>query len=760
MRTLRNAESLKRRNGLLAGVACWLATVGLAAAADEASAELPFIYDTWKTITYRQGLPHDSIRAIHVSGERVWVGTEGGLAALEGGAWRAWKHLDHEKRVPFPVISAIDLDTRTRDVWLGTWGEGLIRFSAGRFERFDQFNSGLAGNLVFSVAVTDGRVWAATNGGISEFDPRSGSWDLHLERRADALETALTTLKGNASNGSLYAGAWCGGLRRIDLERGEVSTLPSPPGRLLAGLGPSRRLDAATLAVDLADEVIWWTTRAHLFQRDTRGKWEVRRIGGRLAPGDFIYCLAARSETEAWLGTDRGLRVLADWPSDTWVTYRTCETGAQGLATVRREGNVLHARLLESAIPDNLIRCMAFQGDDVWVGTARGLAHGIGSGRWAGLQPGAANEGVQSCPAAEPPGQPIASEARPAPSKPVTIGVLSPVSKTVVLPGQRPQSSAALGRMDLAAVQLAIEQANARGGYRGLVPFELVFDVYGYAIYGWTMPEDNFATLAHRGDVRGMVAYLGPDSRFATATALRTEVPVVNAAPTPATADEAVNPWMFRCPGDDPVRPEKLLDHILGQLGHTRLAVLRTPGPEAKTHLQRYLLHARQRQRPPVADLLYDPTTGGLDAVLEAIQRSRAEVVLTRCDADVAAAILHEMRQAGMTQLFVGSEHIVTDEFVRLVGDNAGRVIALWNCSASGNETAAARFAESYAARLGRPPKPAALRCYDAARHLLQATDLAGLQREAIGRALREMSSAFMVRLDAGRWQFLGDSDQ
>src|SRR3972149_1067551 len=64
-------------------------------------------------------------------------------------------------------VSAIAVDEDTREVWVGTLGDGLFRCSGGRCDRLDQLNSGLAGNVVFDVAVARGRTWAATNGGLS-----------------------------------------------------------------------------------------------------------------------------------------------------------------------------------------------------------------------------------------------------------------------------------------------------------------------------------------------------------------------------------------------------------------------------------------------------------------------------------------------------------------------------------------------------------------------------------------------------------------
>jgi hypothetical protein len=38
------------------------------------------VYDEWRSYTTRDGLPSDKAFAVRVDGERVWVGTDAGLA--------------------------------------------------------------------------------------------------------------------------------------------------------------------------------------------------------------------------------------------------------------------------------------------------------------------------------------------------------------------------------------------------------------------------------------------------------------------------------------------------------------------------------------------------------------------------------------------------------------------------------------------------------------------------------------------------------
>jgi hypothetical protein len=97
------------------------------------------------------------------------------LLALSGGASDA---------PPAEPISAIARDPLTGDAWIGTLGGGLVRESAGRLDRFTQFNSGLAGDQVLALAVWRGRVFVATTRGISVHDPRADLWTLHLTSSA------------------------------------------------------------------------------------------------------------------------------------------------------------------------------------------------------------------------------------------------------------------------------------------------------------------------------------------------------------------------------------------------------------------------------------------------------------------------------------------------------------------------------------------------------------------------------------------------
>jgi ABC-type branched-subunit amino acid transport system substrate-binding protein len=700
----------------------WGAGSAAPAAAAPGADPAPRVYGSWQTFTTRDGLPHDRVLALLASGHRVWAGTAGGLARLEHGSWTSWTEPDG---LPVPTVTAIAVDPRTRDVWLGTWGGGLVRFTGGRFDQFSQLNSGLAGDLVFAVAVTGDRIWAATNGGLSSFDVTGDSWDLHFERRTDTQETAIMGL--SLEGGRLYAAAWCGGLIEVEpgLRQSQWSLLAAPAIASTAGAAPR---EDTTLGVAAVPGSLWWATQESLLRRDATGQWDVRRLPAAGTAGGFVNCLGAAEDGTVCLGTNDGLKQLVDWPTATWATYDRLGSGPQGLVTLSRNRETLDARATSSGLPDDRVHCIAFQGDDMWVGTAGGAARATGRARLTDL-----------------PAPPATAAAQPSASEPgdldaIRIGVITPRARAINVPGKPTGGTPEQVRFDSMAVDLAIEQANARGGYRGRIPFALGLGPQGwFRGWGWTTAEDDFPQLAQQPDIVGMVAYVGSASRVTSAVVLRTEIPLVNFAPTPATVDELANPWIFRCRGEEPQRHRLLLDHIFDHLGCARLGVLRDTGALDQAPVEWWIGEAAARGQAVVADLRCDPGDERFDAVLRALQDSGADVVLTWSDAPRSAAILRAMRRAGMNQVFIGSHAIMSEEFAALAGTEPGAVLAVCPPARRTDHAAAARFADDYLQRFRRPPRPDAFGVYQAANHLMEAINIGGPDREAVRRALTEM---------------------
>jgi hypothetical protein len=75
-----------------------------------------------------------------------------------------------------------------------------------------------------------------------------------------------------------------------------------------------------------------------------------------------------------WFSTDKG---LAYFDGENWATYRPAlDTHAPEMVVRDAQGHVSKVPV-ETAPAHNYTFGIDFQGDDIWVATAKGLSHGI-----------------------------------------------------------------------------------------------------------------------------------------------------------------------------------------------------------------------------------------------------------------------------------------------------------------------------------------------------------------------------------------------
>jgi hypothetical protein len=96
--------------------------------------------------------------------------------------------------------------------------------------------------------------------------------------------------------------------------------------------------------------------------------------------------VAGRSAREAWFATDKGLGAPADFETDTWVTYTRDPRESKGTAVVSRGTEVLETIETGLNIPHNYVLWIEPDGNDVWVGTSKGLARAVGIDYFEGLK--------------------------------------------------------------------------------------------------------------------------------------------------------------------------------------------------------------------------------------------------------------------------------------------------------------------------------------------------------------------------------------
>ena len=370
----------------IAAIALSAIMLGLSVQAQSPAAKgpvkLPYVYTKWRQYTTADGLPNDHIFAVKADGPKVWVGTENGLARIDKrtGKIESWGEKDG---LPFKVITALEIDKRTGDLWLGMFGGGLARFSGGRFDHWNQLNSGLVNDVVYGVSLQGDNVWVATTAGCSRFNTKTGEWTIFNEKNAPMEE--IWNYGVDAHDDKVYLAVWGSGVLEYDVKTAHWKEYLDPDGEMEIDLYRDDGIvHVITTAVNYVDKALWISTYFGVCRYDGR-HWRGFFAHESGLPSDFNNNLRARSATEAWFCSDKGLGACMDFDSDTWVTYTRNQDGT-GKAVVTKDKDVLEVIDGPVNVPQSFIICADVDGNDVWIGTGKGLAWGIGEGYYAGLK--------------------------------------------------------------------------------------------------------------------------------------------------------------------------------------------------------------------------------------------------------------------------------------------------------------------------------------------------------------------------------------
>ncbi|MDZ7681739.1 MAG: two-component regulator propeller domain-containing protein [Fodinibius sp.] len=134
------------------------------------------------------------------------VGTRWGLSIYDGNSFNNFD----ETELPYRKIRSLLSPTHSSGFWLGTDGEGLLRYQDGQFKQYLE-EDGLANNTVMSLAETeDGAIWAATYGGVSRY--QDGSFTNYSIEDGLPNNGVLDILKDNS--GTLWFATY-GGIARF-----------------------------------------------------------------------------------------------------------------------------------------------------------------------------------------------------------------------------------------------------------------------------------------------------------------------------------------------------------------------------------------------------------------------------------------------------------------------------------------------------------------------------------------------------------------
>jgi ligand-binding sensor domain-containing protein len=322
----------------------------------------------WENFTTANGLPDNHVFSVLVDGDRIWAGTNSGLAEYENGQWKVYTTADG---LAHRAVLSLALDKRTGAVWAGTMG-GLSRISAGRIDTYTQLNSGLSNDVVYGVSVEGDNVWVATAAGACRLNTRTGEWSLYNERNTPMIE--IWAYGVSAAADKVYYAVWGSGLLEYTQKTGGWDMYSDPDGETeIVLLKDQGLIHEITSSVSYVDGMVWVATYFGDSRYDGR-YWHNFLTKDSGLPSNFTNFVKGVDRNRAWFCTDKG---LAYYDGTNWAVYRPALDTHKPEMTVRDGAGRVTEIPVETAPAHNYILGIDFQGQDVWVATAEGLSHGI-----------------------------------------------------------------------------------------------------------------------------------------------------------------------------------------------------------------------------------------------------------------------------------------------------------------------------------------------------------------------------------------------
>ena len=313
----------------------------------------------------------------------------------------------------------------------------------------------------------------------------------------------------------------------------------------------------------------------------------------------------------------------------------------------------------------------------------------------------------------------------------------------------------AFGHRMLNGAQMAIDEANAAGGFGGK-PFRLIthndYDNWqngGLASAGvakdsaiWGAASNDAVRMIYDDKVWAMFGSISSEStHIALRLTLKAETPLVSSASSDPTVPETIIPWYHSVLQDDRVQGYTLARHIYDERGIKRVAILRVNDRYGRFGVLKFRDASRRLGHPVVIEQKFMPGDTDMRHQLQVIQDARVDAIVLWNDVGYTAMILEQMQELGMHQRVFGSHRTIGDELIKLAGSAAEGFEAVFPYDPTGTDPHWLDFVARYQARYHEKPDQFAALAYDQMQILLNAICRAGLNKGRIRDALTGLTS-------------------
>lgn len=274
------------------------------------------------------------------------------------------------------------------------------------------------------------------------------------------------------------------------------------------------------------------------------------------------------------------------------------------------------------------------------------------------------------------------------------------------------------------AAELALDEANRAGGYRGK-PFRLK---HAWSDQPWGTGVRDVARLVYDDKVWALIGGIdGPTTHLAEQVAVKARIALLSPVSTDKTVNLVNIPWMFSYAPQDHLNAPVLAAAVQ----QTSYVVIATTGHDAHlflVELQKSLAVA------PVLQLEIDPQAADLQSIATETLVHRPEAVVLLGSAQASADLVRALRDADYRGTVYGGPWMGQQHFLQQAGESAeGVIFPLLYVPGD--------FDVRFQARCGRCPDYLAACTYDSFTHLVTAIQRSGLDRTKLRAALAEPST-------------------
>lgn len=275
-------------------------------------------------------IPSNTITSILTTETDNWIGTDNGLAKFDGSTWEVFQaesselvddgiydlHQDSEGDVwvvtalgitrineqGWEVRTATDLPngvTQFRsidsdqlgNIWVGTWGYGMLKFDGSDWIQYTTENSGIPSNGIFEVSVDEtGTVWVGTfNEGLVTFDGQN--WTVYNSSNSDLPNNNVRCIEFDFNN-NVWIGTDDGLARRTPLDRWDVFTYVEL-GHSVHSVRDVIRSETGNMYFATDGGLIKFENFVHTFYTAQNSS----------IPHNNLYCVAQDNRGDVWVGT-------------------------------------------------------------------------------------------------------------------------------------------------------------------------------------------------------------------------------------------------------------------------------------------------------------------------------------------------------------------------------------------------------------------------------------------------------------------------